>query len=86
MDTNIILHTTPKSELKTLIAEAVKEQFSELFSQNKEPDTRLRTRREVAGMLGVSLPTLHTWTKEGVIKAVRIGQSVDTAPKKSKKP
>ena len=27
-------------------------------------------------MLGISLPTLHTWTKEGVIPGVRIGNTV----------
>lgn len=78
MDTNIILHSTPKSELQSIIAEAVKEQLSTFFA--KKPDTKLKTRREVAKLLNVSLPTLHAWTKEGVINAVRIGQSVRYRP------
>lgn len=76
MEANIILHSTPKSELKNLIAETLKEQLSTFFERGKEPDTRLRTRKEVIEMLGISLPTLHTWTKDGVIPAVRIGSSV----------
>lgn len=75
MTQDIILHSTPKSELKDLIAETVREQFSTFFDK-KEPDTRLRTRKEVCEMLGISLPTLHSWTKDGVIKAYRVGSSV----------
>lgn len=80
MGSDIIFHTTSKSELKELIADAVKEQFPQFLDQNKKPDTRLRTRKEVAELLSISLPTLHTWTKEGLIKAVRIGQSVRYRP------
>ena len=76
METNIILHSTPKSELKNLIAETLKEQLSTFFEKYKEPDTRLKTRKEVAEMLNITLPTLHIWTKEGVIPAVRIGASI----------
>ncbi|MDV3980942.1 DNA-binding protein [Elizabethkingia anophelis] len=31
------------------------------------------TRREVAELLGITLPTLHNWTKKGIITAYRIG-------------
>ena len=75
MSTEIILHTTPKSELRDLVAEAVKEQLSTFFDK-KEPDNRMLSRKEVSEMLGISLPTLHTWTKEGVIPGVRIGNTV----------
>ena len=34
------------------------------------------TRQEAAKMLNVSLPTLHFWTKEGIIKGTRIGSCV----------
>lgn len=71
----IILHTTPKGELRDLIAETVKEQLSTFFA-NKEPDTRLISRKQTAERLNISLPTLHTWTKDGVIPAIRIGGTV----------
>lgn len=80
MDANIILHSTPKSELRDLIADAVKEQFSTFFDNKKETDTRLRTRKEVAEMLNISLPTLHSWTKESIIPAVRIGSAIRYRP------
>lgn len=75
MEANIILHTTPKSELKDLIAEAIKEQLSSFF-EKKEPSTKLLSRKQTAEMLGISLPTLHSWTKDGIVAAVRLGSSV----------
>jgi len=76
MSEDIILHSTSKSDLKTLIAETFKEELTTFFSKNKKSDDRLRTRKETAEILGISLPTLSTWTKSGVIKAFRIGNSV----------
>lgn len=80
MGTDIILHTTSKSELKELIADAIKEHFPQFLKQNEKPDTRLYTRKEVAELLSITLPTLHAWTKDGLIKSVRIGQSVRYRP------
>ena len=34
------------------------------------------TRQHAAKMLNVSLPTLHFWTKEGIVKGTRIGSCV----------
>ncbi|TWP24279.1 DUF3853 family protein [Apibacter muscae] len=36
----------------------------------------LLTRKEVAHLLKISLPTLHDWTKKGLIKSYRIGNRV----------
>ena len=76
MDNEIILFSTEKKELRTLIANAIKEELNMFFNKDTKPDNRLRTRKEVAELLGISLTTLHTWTKEGIIKAFRIGNSV----------
>lgn len=73
---DIVLHSTPKEELRDLISETIKAQLSVYFPQDKETDTRLLSRKKVSEMLGVSLPTLHSWTKDGVIPAVRLGGSV----------
>lgn len=70
-----ILHSTPKSELKEMFADVVKEQMKAFF-EKKEPDTSLITRKETAKRLGISLPTLHLYTKEGIIPAVRLGSTV----------
>lgn len=41
-----------------------------------QPSTDLLTRHEVAQLLGISLPTLHTWTKGNILAAYRIGNKV----------
>lgn len=43
--------------------------------EDRQIDERLLTRKEVAAMLRVSLPTLHKWTKNGTINASRIKNS-----------
>jgi len=49
---------------------------SKIASQNIEKHTKLLTRKEVAEILNVSLPTLHDWTKNGKITGFRIGSRV----------
>ena len=41
-----------------------------------QPDTQLLTRQEVSKWLDISLPTLHAWTKNGILQAYRIGNKV----------
>ena len=76
MSADIFLHSSSRSDLKILIAETVKEQLTEFFNKNKKPDNRYLSRKGVAEQLGISLPTLHRWTMNGTIQAVRIGSSV----------
>lgn len=37
---------------------------------------RFLTRGEVARLLKITLPTLHDWTKKGLLKAYRIGNRI----------
>lgn len=65
-------------EFKSLIAECVtqsfKDQLTTLFG-TAEVNTIL-TRQETAKLLTISLPTLHDYTKRGLIKAHRLGSKV----------
>lgn len=45
-----------------------------------ETQPLLLTTREAAALLRVSTRTLHSWTKRGLIKTVRIGWMVRYAP------
>lgn len=36
-------------------------------------DTELLTRKEVSELLSITLPTVHEWTKKGILKAYRMG-------------
>ena len=66
-------------EFRNLIAECVAEtvrlEISRLYS-NPEPQKQILTRQETAEILNISLPTLHEYTKRGVIKANRLGHKV----------
>lgn len=70
-------HGTSPEQFKTEILEGVSQQLLE-FSKNfkpKEPTIWL-TRKEAADLFGVSLVTIHNWTKEGVINAYKIGTRI----------
>jgi len=69
-----ILQNVSFLELKKLISETVQEQIEHI--QQPPPKTELLTRKEAAEILGVSLPTLHYWTKDGKVPAYRIGNRV----------
>lgn len=71
------LHNINPEEFKMEILSGVQKQL-EKFSQNftpKEP-TLWITRKEVSELIGVSLVTIHNWSKEGVIIPYKIGNRV----------
>lgn len=47
-----------------------------LQPQPQTTENRLLTRKEVSELLSISLVTLHTWSKNGTLKAYRIGNKV----------
>lgn len=62
-------------ELKTIIEETVEQHIQSLIPKPK-PELRYLTRKETASRLGVSLVTLHKWTKDGVLKGHHINTRV----------
>ena len=72
----LILHQTPLSDIRALISEAVAEQFKVYQPKQEKEPVKILTRQETALMLGVSLPTLNEWTKNGTIQGTRIGTRV----------
>jgi excisionase family DNA binding protein len=64
------------SELTALIGDVVEEKLKNLNPQQSVQEPILLTRQETAKLLGVTLPTLHEWTKNGTIQGVRIGTRV----------
>ena len=68
-------------QVQGISAETLLGKFDELKSQIKElqqqPQAdRLLTRDETAKLLGVSLVTLHNWTKANILTAYRVGNKV----------
>ncbi len=65
-----------KEELKTIVQTEVQKILTEFPPSTSESSPELITRKEAALILGISLPTLHEWTKNGIIPAQRIGTRV----------
>lgn len=75
---NFILSSIPLDDLRDVISESVKAEFTRQFDslpkQNQDGD--LLTRKEAAHFLGISLPTLLEFTKSGKVTGYRIGTRV----------
>lgn len=70
------IQTSPNA-LANLIAENVREQLEtlsrQLQKQAAEPGKEIMTRKETGEFFGVSLVTIHDWTKAGIIKKYKVG-------------
>ncbi|OQD42608.1 hypothetical protein BUL40_10360 [Croceivirga radicis] len=55
----------------------LEEGLQELKERYKpQPKDQLLTRQEVASLLTISLPTLHSWTSKGILQSYRIGNKI----------
>lgn len=78
---NLIFSQIQVNELISAISNDVLEKLTPLFPAMPPPDTSRKTekyltRKEVAALIGISLPTLHKYTITGRIKAYRINRQV----------
>jgi excisionase family DNA binding protein len=81
MQNEIILSGITSNELQENIRLIVRKEFEEIFGELKvfpemEPTPEFITRKETCRILGITLPTLNEWTKNGVIPAQRIGSRI----------
>jgi excisionase family DNA binding protein len=73
---------TTQDELRTVIADTVRDEFNRHFQTPPAPEPakgqpcELMTRNEAAKLLQVSLPTLHDWTKRGIITGYRLNTRI----------
>lgn len=72
---NLILSQIPINELTDIISETIKKELQNI-SPEPEPVPEFITRNEAAKMLGITLPTLHEWTKKEIIKGYRISTRI----------
>ncbi len=71
------VHNIDPEELKNEILSGVQKQL-EHFSKNfkpKEPTVWL-SRKEVCELLGISLVTIHEWSKKGILYPYRMGNRI----------
>jgi excisionase family DNA binding protein len=71
----ILLNTLDLSDIKKVVEEVLEKKLKRLTTPNKK-ELKLLTRKDTAKLLCISLPTLHEWTKTGIVKAYRIGNRV----------
>lgn len=78
MQTEIILSGISFEQLQDSIRTTVKNEVERIIGNLPTPTTapELITRKETAEILGISLPTLNSWTSTGIIPAQRIGTRV----------
>ena len=79
MQNEIILSGITFDELKESFKSIVQNEVQKIVSgltTPPEPSPELITRKETAVILGISLPTLNEWTKNGTIPAQRIGTRI----------
>lgn len=69
------LHNVNPEEFKTEILEGVKQLLKSIINTKTNTD-KLLTRNEVSKLLSISLPTLRSYVKRGLINEYRIGSRV----------
>jgi excisionase family DNA binding protein len=65
-----------KSYLESILDEKFHRHLTTLLPLHPKGEQEYLTRRQTAKLLGVSLPTLGKWVKQGINKADRIGTRV----------
>ena len=78
MQNSIILEQVSLQQLETMISTAVNKGIALVSSQTTttENPNELLTRKEVCELLHITLPTLHSWSKENLITSYRINTRV----------
>lgn len=73
----VILTQIEIDQLKALIQEAIRSEVSQFKRLEVESSSEeFLTKKEVTELLKISISTLNSWVKEGVIPASRIGTRV----------
>lgn len=76
---NVVITAIPLADLKIEFAKIVEDKIKNLLAENSRQEQNNRekfaTRQEVAERLRISLPTLNSLTKKGVIKGYRLSGS-----------
>jgi excisionase family DNA binding protein len=73
---NLTFNTFELSDFENAFNKAFERAIKQFINPPKTQDKDLKSRKETARILNISLPTLHLFTKEGSIRAYRIGNRV----------
>ena len=73
----ILLNGIEVNELLEKIGQLIESKIGQNNNQpQKQNQSKFISRKEAAKLLQISLPTLHDWTKEGLLNSYQIGTRV----------
>ena len=72
----LMLSTLELSDIKKVFEEVLENKLRNFNPQPEKEGLKLLSRKDTAKLLCISLPTLHEWTKTGIVKAHRIGNRI----------
>lgn len=74
---NKLLVQLSQAELESLIGNVLQHELLKVLKPTPQaPKVKLLTRKETAKLLGISLPTLSEYTKQGKLTSYIIGSSI----------
>ena len=76
MENTIILQGITVDQLMAQIDAIVEKRLNEKILELSPKTVKYLCRKEVCGILRISLPTLYKWTKAGYIVSYRIGRRI----------
>jgi len=76
MQNEVLFSQIPINDLRIIIQESVREEIQKISVPTPQPQTEFITRKETCEILGISLPTLNSFTKQGIIIGYRISSRV----------
>jgi excisionase family DNA binding protein len=74
--TEILLNGINLNELLEKIGQLIDTKIGDIQQPTGKNRSNLISRKQVANLLQVSLPTLNQWTKSGLLNSYRIGKRV----------
>ena len=72
----ILLNGINLNELLEKIGQIIEAKFKTALPTNNTNQSKFITRKDVCGLLKISLPTLNDWTKLGWLKSYKLGNRV----------
>lgn len=73
MQNSILIHNVSTDELCEQIRKAVREELLAQKTSAENTTEKFLTRQETATLLRITLPTLNSYSKKGILVGIRIG-------------
>ena len=73
---SIILSGVTLNDFLDKIGEVIDNRLCKSVPHKQENQSDYLSRKEVSRLLKITLPTLHDWTKQGILKSYKIGTRV----------